>query len=88
MPRLLKRETIQRLNISQQALRLAFSLLSTPKPLAYKRLSTDGALEIGLAGIAAELALAACLYELYGESGIVRFVSGGLYLHPFRDYPQ
>jgi len=78
VPRLLKRETIQRLNISQQALRLAFSLLSTPKPLAYKRLSTDGALEIGLAGIAAELALAACLYELYGESGIVR--PNGFYL--------
>lgn len=78
MPRLLKRETIQRLNTSQQALRLAFSLLSTPKPLGYKRLPTDGALEIGLAGIAAELALAACLYELYGESGIVR--QNGFYL--------
>jgi len=86
--------------MSQQALRLAFSLLSTPKPLAYKRLSTDGALEIGLAGIAAELGLAACLYEVYGESGIVRpngfYLTAsealvrfrGLYLHPFRDYPQ
>jgi hypothetical protein len=79
MPRLLKNETQQRLTVSQQALRLAFSMLSNPKPVGYERQATDGALEVGLIGVAADLAIAACLYEIYGNTGIIRAASG-LYL--------
>ncbi len=76
MPRLLKNETQQRIVVSQQALRLAFSLLSNPKAVGYERQSTDGALEMGLIGTAADLAISACLYEIYGHQGIIREDSG------------
>lgn len=76
MPRLLKSETDQRLTVSQRALTSAFGMLSIPKPVSYEPASTDGALEIGLIGIAADLALSACLYEVLGTSGIIRKDSG------------
>ena len=76
MPRLLKAETDQRLIVSQRALTTAFGMLSIPKPVAYEPASTDGAIEIGLIGIAADLAISACLYEVLGASGIIRKDSG------------
>lgn len=76
MPRLLKSETDQRLAVSQSALTTAFGMLSIPKPVGYERSSTDGAIEMGLIGIAADLAISACLYEILGVSGIVRKDSG------------
>lgn len=76
MPRLLKTETDQRLIVSQQALTTAFGMLSIPKPVGYDPKSTDGAIEIGLIGIAADLAVSACLYEVLGTSGIIRKDSG------------
>ena len=76
MPRLLKAETCQRLTVSQRALTTAFSTLSIPKPVGYEPNSTDGAIEIGLIGIAADLAISACLYEVLGVSGIIRKDSG------------
>jgi len=72
MPRLLKNETQRRLVVCQQALRLAFSLLTNPKPIGYERQSSDGALEMGLISIAADLAVGACLYEIYGPQGVIR----------------
>ena len=76
MPRLLKSETDQRLIVSQRALTTAFGMLSIPKTVAYEPVSTDGAIEIGLIGIAADLAISACLYEVHGAFGIVRKDSG------------
>ena len=76
MPRLLKSETDQRLTVSQRALTTAFGMLSIPKPVSYEPVSTDGAIEIGLIGIAADLAISACLYEVLGVSGIIRKDSG------------
>lgn len=76
MPRLLKYETQQRLTVSQQTLRLAFMMLSNPKPVGYERQTTDGAIEVGLIGVAADLAVAACLYEIYGNAGIIRADTG------------
>lgn len=76
MPRLLKSETDQRLTVSQRALTTAFGMLSIPKPVGYEQNSTDGAIEMGLIGIAADLAISACLYEVLGGSGIVRKDSG------------
>ena len=52
------------------------SLLSRPKTVAYEKGSADGAIEIGLIGVAADLAISACLYEVYGNDGIVRKDSG------------
>jgi hypothetical protein len=72
MPRLLKSETDQRLSVSQRALTTAFGMLSVPKPVSYEPVNTDGAIEMGLIGIAADLAVSACLYEVLGPSGIVR----------------
>jgi hypothetical protein len=76
MPRLLKSETNRRLTVSQETLAFAFSLLAKPKPLSYEYKETDGAVEIGLMGIAADLAISACLYEVLGSSGIKRKKSG------------
>lgn len=76
MPRLLKSETDQRLTVSQRALATAFGMLSVPKPVGYEQSATDGAIEMGLIGIAADLAISACLYEVLGASGIVRKDSG------------
>lgn len=76
MPRLLKSETEQRLTVSQRALTKAFGMLSMPKSVSYEPSNTDGAIEMGLIGIAADLAISACLYEVLGSSGIVRKESG------------
>lgn len=76
MPRLLKNETDQRLIVSQRALTTAFAMLTTPKPVSYEPVGTDGAIEIGLIGIAADLAISACLYEVLGLSGITRKDTG------------
>jgi hypothetical protein len=76
MPQLLKNETLRRLNTSLQALRLALWLLATPKSIGYESQPTDGAIEIGLIGTAADLGIAACLYEIHGISGIIRKESG------------
>jgi hypothetical protein len=51
-------------------------MLSIPKPVSYEPVSTDCAIEIGLIGIAADLAISACLYEVLGASGIIRKDSG------------
>ncbi len=76
MPRLLKSETNRRLTVCQDTLTLAFARLATPKSLSYEQRDTDGAIEIGLMGIAADLAISACLYEVLGASGIKRKKSG------------
>ncbi len=51
-------------------------MLSIPKPVDYEPVGTDGAIEIGLIGIAADLAISACLYEVLGASGSIRKDSG------------
>jgi hypothetical protein len=76
MPRLLKSETGQRLTVSQRALTTALGILSVPKPVGYEPSSTDCAIEMGLIGIAADLAISACLYEILGATGIARKDSG------------
>ena len=76
MPRLLKNETDRRLRICQDTLTLAFSLLSKPKPLSYEAKETDGAVEMALIGISADLAISACLYEVLGSRGVTRKING------------
>jgi len=89
MPRLLKSETARRLLVGQRALSTAFSLLSTPKTVSHQPDKSDGAIEIGLVGIAAELAISACLYEILGPGAIVRkgtgfYITAGEALAKFR----
>ena len=79
MPRLLKSETDRRLRVCQETLVLAFSLLANPKPWSYEPKETDGAVEIGLMEISADLAISACLFEVLGSQGIIR-KSNGFYL--------
>lgn len=76
MPRLLKLDTQRRLTACQATLTLAISLLSRPRTVAYEQGQADGAVEVGLIGVAADLAVSACLYEVFGNEGIVRKDSG------------
>ncbi len=76
MPRLLKSETARRLLVGQRALATAFTSLATPKSVSHEKDKSDGAIEIGLIGIAAELAISACLYEILGPGAIIRKDSG------------
>ncbi len=76
MPRLLKSETARRLRVGQRALSIAFSLISTPKSVSHQGDKSDGAIELGLVGIGAELAISACLYEILGPGAIIRKDSG------------
>ena len=89
MPRLLKSETARRLRVGQRALSTAFSLLSTPKSVSHEADKSDGAIELGLVGIAAELAISACLYEILGPGAIIRkdtgfYITAGQALAKFR----
>src|SRR5882724_6209968 len=90
MPRLLKSETARRLLVGQRALSTAFSLLSTPKSVSHEPDKSDGAIEIGLVGISAELANSACLYEILGPGAIIRkdtgfYITAGEALAKFRE---
>lgn len=90
MPRLLKSETARRLLVGQRALSTAFSLLATPKSVSHDHDKSDGAIEIGLIGIAAELAISACLYEILGPGAIIRkdtgfYITAGEALARFRE---
>ena len=76
MPRLLKNETDRRLCVSQRSLSLAFSMLATPKPIGYVAEESDSAIEMGLIGVAADLAISACLYEVLGTGGIIKKDTG------------
>lgn len=80
MPHLLKRETRQRIAVSCQALRLAFHELATPRAAASGRQPGAGALEMGLIGVAAELALSACLIEVSGVEAVLRDGKGSMFL--------
>jgi len=76
MPRLLRSETARRLLAGQKSLTLAFSLLATPRTLSYEPDKTDEATAIGLIGVAGELAVSACLFEILGRRGTIRKDSG------------
>lgn len=76
MPRLLKNQTRQCLEVAQQSLRHAFHLLATPRSIAFERRTSDGAVEMGLIGVAAELALVACLNEVLGRQSLLRVETG------------
>lgn len=89
MPRLLKNQTCQCLEVAQQSLRHAFHLLATPRPIWFERRASDGAVEMGLIGIAAELALVACLNEVLGKQSLLRpntgfYITAGEALEKFR----
>src|SRR5579863_9003971 len=89
MPRLLKSETARRLRVGQRFLSTAFSLLSTPKSVSHEPDKSDGAIELGLIGIGAELAISACLYEILGPGAIIRkdtgfYINAGEALAKFR----
>jgi len=78
MPRLLKNQTCQCLEVAQQSLRQTFHLLATPRPISFERRPSDGAIEMGLVGVAAELALVACLHEVLGKKPLHAVVPHGL----------
>jgi len=72
MPRLLKRETIQRLEGALGALKLALFGLAIPESSGGACPLSKYASEIGLLGTAAELSLSACVFEVRGQSALVK----------------
>jgi len=72
VPRLLKRETIQRLEGALGALRLALFGLAIPETSDDACNISRYASEIGLLGTAAELSLSACVFEVRGQSALVK----------------
>src|SRR5262245_27250725 len=90
MPRLLKSETARRLLVGQRALTTAFGMLATPKTRSHESDNSDAAIEIGVIGIAAELAISSCLYEILGPGAIIRkdtgfYITAGEALAKFRE---
>lgn len=68
MPRLLRRGTIQRVEGSLGAMRLALFGLAIPRCIQEDLAPSENAAEIGLIGSSAELALSACVFEILGPS--------------------
>jgi hypothetical protein len=65
-------------------------LLSTPRSVSHEPDKSDGAIELGLVGIGAELAISACLYEIFGPGAIIRketgfYITAGEALAKFRE---
>jgi hypothetical protein len=89
MPPLLRKDTIRLIEASLEALHLAISSLGRQKRVEFRQESAEYAIEIGLIGTAAELAMAACVIQARGPSAILwpsgNFKTAGQILDDFRD---
>ena len=88
MPRLLRFDAIRLLESSQEALNLAVSSLGSQKRIHFRQNSAEFAIEVGLIGAAAELAMSACLVQARGARAIVwptgQYKTAGAVLEEFR----
>jgi len=71
MPSLLRFDAIRLLEASLEALGLAVSSLGSQKRVQFRQSSAEFAVEVGLIGAAAELAMSACLVQARGARAIV-----------------
>jgi hypothetical protein len=71
MPSLLRHESIRLVEASREALQLAVSSLGSKKRVSFRQPQAEYSIEIGLIGVAAELAMTACLVQAHGTSIIL-----------------
>lgn len=88
MPPLLRYDTIRLIEASIESLHLAISSLGATKRVEFRQQSAAHAIEIGLIGAAAELAMGACLVQAFGPSTILwpsgQYKTAGQILEDFR----
>jgi hypothetical protein len=88
VPALLRRDTIRLFEASLESLQLAVASLGGSKRVQFRQESAEYAIEVGLLGTAAELAMAACLVQAFGHSAIVwpsgQYKTAGVVLDEFR----
>jgi len=88
MPILLRYDTIRLLEASLEALHITVSSLGTCKRVEFRQAAAAYALEAGLLGTSAELAMSACLVQAGGPGAILwpsgQFKTAGAVLHDFR----
>ena len=75
MPMYLKRETIRLLEASIEAISIAITALGLPKRIELRENTSENAIEIGLVGVAAELAMSAIIVQVNGAKAL-RLPSG------------
>lgn len=76
MPLLLRHDAIRLLEASLESLQLAVSSIAVTKRWDFRESAARFAVEIGLLGTAAELAMAACLVQAFGPSVLSRAETG------------
>lgn len=89
MPVLLKRDVCRLLEASIENLSLGLLGLGVPRRLSSRDIATETAGVIGLIGSAIELAMSACVVQVYGMKGLLvetnnRFKTGSQILDDFR----
>jgi len=75
MPMYLKRDTIRLLEASIKSISIAFIAFGLPKRIELREDTSENAIEIGLVGVAAELALSAIIVQVNGTKTL-RLPSG------------
>lgn len=89
MPSLLRYDTIRLFEASVEALHLAVSSLGAEKRVDFRQRSAEYAIEIGLLGSAAELAMSACMVQARGPEAIKwpsgQYKTAGTILDEFRE---
>lgn len=71
MPRLLRQDAVRLLEASREALTLALGALSAPRVGQSRDPASRWAPVVGLIGAAAELALSACLVQVFGKQALL-----------------
>src|SRR6266545_4483730 len=88
MPPLLRKDAVRLLESAVESLHIAISSLGSKKRVEFRQPQAEYSIEIGLIGIAAELAMAACLCQATGPSAILwpsgQFKTAGAILDDFR----
>lgn len=89
MPHLLRFDTVRLLESSQEALHLAVVGLGAQKRVTFRQSAAEFAIEVGLIGAAAELAMASCLVQAKGSQALLwpsgQYKTAGVVLKDFRD---
>ena len=89
MPHLLRFDAVRLLESSQEALHLAVTGLGAQKRVTFRQSAAEFAIEIGLIGTAAELAMASCLVQAKGSQALEwpsgQYKTAGAVLKEFRD---
>lgn len=88
MPPLLRNDAIRLFEAAVESLHIAITNLGSRKRVEFRQTQAEFSIEIGLIGVAAELAMAACLCQAGGPSAIAwpsgQYKTAGVILNEFR----